>query len=253
MKRTTLTDYFTKLFAPENFDDYGPNGLQIEGSSEIKKIAFSVSASLEAIDMCIKNNCDTLVVHHGLFWKYTGAKPIVGPHGKRIKKIIKHDINLIAYHLPLDAHMEIGNAISLAQKLKLTKVKPFGSYKKMPLGAQGILPKPITIKKLQTDLAKVLNHQVIVSSPDASAKIKSVGIITGGANNEWGQALDQVDAYITGEISEYNWHDAKEAGIHYLAGGHHATEKFGIQNLMKKTKKDFPELMVQFFDSENPA
>ena len=112
----------------------------------------------------------------------------------------------------------------------------------------------MTAKELQTKLAAVLGHAVILATPDESKLIKTIGIITGGANNDWVKAVEEgLDAYVTGEISEYNWHDAKEAGVHYFAGGHHATEKFGTQALMNKLKNDYPKLEVKFFDSLNPA
>ena len=122
------------------------------------------------------------------------------------------------------------------------------------MGAKGILNQPVSAKDLKAKLELLLNHPVIIATPDENKIIKSIGIITGGANNDWVKAVeDGLDAYLTGEISEYNWHDAKEAGIHYFAGGHHATEKFGIQALMEKVKKDYPLLEVEFFDSLNPA
>ncbi len=122
------------------------------------------------------------------------------------------------------------------------------------MAKKGTLSQAISAAELKLKLEKLLTHSVILATPDEKKIIQTIGIITGGANNEWSKALDEgLDAYITGEISEYNWHDSIEAGIHYFAGGHHATEKFGIQELMKKIKADFPNLEVNFFDSLNPA
>ena len=236
------------------FSDYGPNGLQIEGKSAIKTIAFAVSATKDSIEKAIEKKADALIVHHGLFWKYKGACPIIGQTAKRIIPLIKNDINLFAYHLPLDAHPKYGNAATLAEKIGMTKLESFGEYKKMPLGIKGKLSNPIPAKDLQVHLEKVLNHSIIIASENPERVVNSLGIITGGANNDWTQAVkDNLDAYLTGEISEYNWHDSKEAGIHMFAGGHHATEIFGVQALKEHLKQKYPDLDYHFIDSENPA
>ena len=251
--RQELLNYFQTLLTPENFEDYAPNGLQVEGKARITKLAFAVSATQESIGLARDWGADALVVHHGIFWKYQGARPVTGAWGERVKTLVKSDMNLFAYHLPLDAHAEIGNAVSLAQELGLCELAPFGSYKRQPLGTKGRFVPPLRAADLKTKLEKLLNHPVIDSSLEGNRPIASLGIITGGANNEWVEALkENLDAYLTGEISEYNWHDAREAGIHYFAGGHHATEKFGTQALMKKAQTDLG-LECAFFDSTNPA
>jgi dinuclear metal center YbgI/SA1388 family protein len=249
-----LLNYLNQLFSPHNFEDYAPNGLQIEGKKKLGKIAFAVSATQESIKQAVDWGADGLIVHHGIFWKYQGARPVTGAWGERVKLCIQNELNLIAYHLPLDAHAEIGNAVALAKEIGLKELCPFALYKKQPMGTKGVLNEPITAKALKDQLEKHLNHQVLLATPDENKKISSIGIITGGANNDWVKALEEnLDAYITGEISEYNWHDAKEAGVHYFAGGHHATERFGIKALMSKIENDHPGIEVTFFDSENPA
>ena len=254
LHQNDLLQYFNKLMTPQYFEDYAPNGLQIEGKSEIKRLAFAVSATQDSIKKAIDWGAQGLVVHHGIFWKYQGPRTVTGAWGERLKLCVKNDLNLFAYHLPLDAHAEFGNAVALANHLGMKNLAPFALYKKQPMGAKGILNHPLPAKDLKAKLEQVLNHPVIIATPDENKIIKSIGIITGGANNDWVKAMeDGLDAYLTGEISEYNWHDAKEAGIHYFAGGHHATEKFGIQALMEKVKNDYPVLEVQYFDSLNPA
>lgn len=249
-----LHNYLNQLLKPELFDDYCPNGLQISGQETIKKIAFAVSATQSSIKEAIAWEADALIVHHGVFWKYQAARPIVGPWGERIKLCIQSNMNLFGYHLPLDGHLEIGNAASLARLLNLTDIAPFGEYKKSYLGVKGKFPSPVRATDLKQNLSDILSHTMIHASPDDEQLISSIGIITGGANNEWSCALaEEVDAYLTGEISEYNWHDAIEAGIHYFAGGHHATEKFGIQSLMNDLKTKYPALETRFIDSNNPA
>lgn len=252
--QTELKNYFNQLLSPSLFEDYAPNGLQVEGRSELKKIAFAVSATQESIKEALAWKADALVVHHGIFWKYQGARTITGAWGERVKLCVKSDLNLFAYHLPLDAHPEVGNAISVAKSIGMTNFEPFALHKKQPMGIKGKFSSPISAADLRSKLEGILNHKVILATPDEKKLISSMGIITGGANNDWARALDEgLDAYLTGEISEYNWHDSIEAGVHYFAGGHHATERPGIISLMKRVKNDHPSLEVEFFDSENPA
>lgn len=248
-----IAQYLSTLFHPELFEDYSPNGLQIGGKSSIKRVAFAVSATQDSIQKAIAWGADALIVHHGVFWKYQGARTLTGAWGERVKSCVKNDLNLFAYHLPLDAHAEVGNAVTLGKAIGLTDLAPFALHKKQPMGAKGKLTTPITAKDLKEKLKTVLNHDVILGTPDENKLIQTMGIITGGANNDWVKAFDDgLDSYLTGEISEYNWHDSIEAGVHYFAGGHHATERFGIMALMKKMESDLG-LEVYFFDSLNPA
>jgi dinuclear metal center YbgI/SA1388 family protein len=249
-----ILSYLNKLLTPALFEDYAPNGIQVEGKTSLKRLAFAVSATQESLQMALKWGADGLVVHHGIFWKHQGARTVTGAWGERVKLCVKNDLNLFAYHLPLDAHQEVGNATALAQELGLTDLQAFALYKRQPLGTKGKFSSPQKVSDLKVKLEKILRHPVILATPDDSKLISSIGIITGGANNEWSKAMEEgLDAYLTGEISEYNWHDSIEAGIHYFAGGHHATERFGIISLMNKMKKDFPSLEMEFFDSNNPA
>jgi dinuclear metal center YbgI/SA1388 family protein len=249
-----LENYLNQLLNPSLFEDYAPNGLQVDGKLHVNRIAFAVSATQESIKKATQWGADALIVHHGIFWKHQGSRTITGAWGERVKLCVKFDLNLLAYHLPLDAHPELGNASALASQIGLTNLSSFALYKRSPLGVKGTFSKPISAKELKQNLKLILNHDVILASPDETKLISSLGIVTGGANNEWIKALDEgVEAYLTGEISEYNWHDAIEAGIHYFAGGHHATEKFGIQSLMHQVKNDHPQFEVIFFDSANPA
>jgi dinuclear metal center YbgI/SA1388 family protein len=251
--QTQLSDYYQALLRPETYADYGPNGLQIEGAEQIERIAFAVSATRDSIHQAVVNKADALVVHHGLFWSLHGTKPLTGTFARRVFPLVKNNINLFGYHLPLDGHPDIGNAAMLGQLIDCGQQQPFGEYKGSATGIKGVLEQPMTAAALQQKLATVLKHSVILASPDNQALIRSVGIITGGANSEWRLAeKERLDAYITGEISEYDWHDSQEAGIHMFAGGHHATEQFGIQALMEKTRQQFA-VECFYIDSENPA
>ncbi|MDP1667331.1 MAG: Nif3-like dinuclear metal center hexameric protein [Methylobacter sp.] len=251
--RSQLNDYYQALLRPETYADYCPNGLQVEGVAQIGRIAFAVSATRDSVNQAVENKADALVVHHGLFWTFHGAKPLTGAFAQRIFPLVKNNINLIAYHLPLDGHPDIGNAATLGQMIDCKQQQPFGDYKGSTTGIKGVLEQPLTAIALRQKLEIVLKHNVILATPDNTALIRSVGIITGGANSEWRLAEEeQLDAYITGEISEHDWHESQEAGIHMFAGGHHATERFGIRALMEKTRQQFA-VECFFIDSENPA
>ena len=253
MKRDELTSFLNHLLRIDEFKDYCPNGLQVEGIDEIKKIAFSVSATKESIDRAVEKNANALVVHHGLFWHFHGTKPLIGPFAKRVRPLVLNNINLYGLHLPLDAHLEFGNAASLAKELELTVDGPFGDYKGSPTGVIATFNQKVSASELKNQLTTAINHPVIHSCPSKNQDIQTIGIITGGANSDWKLACELgLDAYITGEISEHDWHEAREAGIHMFAGGHNATESFGIQALMKKVKERF-EGECFFISSGNPA
>lgn len=251
--RSELADFFYNLLHPNEYQDYGPNGLQVEGQEHLDRIAFSVSATLESIREAIRLRANALVVHHGLLWNFHGVRPLCGPFGQRIRLLMQNNINLYAYHLPLDGHQEVGNAACLAKALKMKGLMPFGDHKGQTIGIQGTLQTPHTADELKALLQDLLNHPVLVSSDDANRPIHTMGIITGGANSKWQDAAQAgLDAYLTGEMSEHDWHDAREAGVHMFAGGHHATEVFGIQRLMQEVQERFP-LACFFVNSNNPA
>ena len=252
IKRSELKKFLTKLLTPYDFSDYGPNGLQIEGTNDISKIAFSVSAQLDSITKAVENNCDCMIVHHGLYWKFHGPRTLTGSYGKRVIPLVKNDINLFAYHLPLDAHLEFGNAASIAKKINMQELEPFGDYKGSPTGVKGKFHPPIKAQDLKNNLESVLSHDVIHACADKD-EISSIGIITGGANSSWNLCIrENLDAYVTGEISEHDWHESKEEGIHMFAGGHNATEQFGIQAVKNLIEKEFGIECI-FIESENPA
>lgn len=251
--QSELHEFLNTTLTPENFEDYCPNGLQIEGNEKIETIAFAVSATFDSIKMAVEKKVDALIVHHGLFWKFHGTKPITGPFAKRVVPLIQNSINLFGYHLPLDAHLKVGNAHGLASRIGLQNLSAFGDYKGSPTGVQGNFKNGIEGQKLKNELEKILNHNVLWACPESNNLIQSLAIITGGANSDWKLASKfGLDAYITGEMSEHDWHESKESGIHMFAGGHNATEYFGIQDLMALVQDKF-EVKCLFFPSENPA
>lgn len=253
IQRQTLLHYLDELLQARNFADYGPNGLQIEGVEGIERIAFAVSATAESVQRAVAAKAQALVVHHGLLWKFHGPKPLTGPFARRVFPLVQNGVNLFAYHLPLDAHPEIGNAAALGRLIGLVEGAPFGDYQGAPTGVKGRLAQAASADQLRLRLRQVLGHEVLLASPDPTAKIETLGIITGGANGDWKLAAKEgLDAYLTGEMSEHDWHESREAGIHMFAGGHHATERFGIQALMEKLRETFG-VDCFFIDSENPA
>lgn len=248
-----LRAHLENLLNVKAYSDYCPNGLQVEGRETISKVAFAVSASAHSVAAAQAQGACALIVHHGLFWNFHVGRTLTGPFKKRIFPLIKNDINLFAYHLPLDAHLELGNAAVLARAIGLEHITPFGEYKKMAIGVKGDLPHAQPGEKLQKSLEKILEHRVLHACPEEAPTIKSMGIITGGANSQWTEALQSgLDAYLTGEMSEHDWHESREAGLHMFAGGHNATETFGIQALMAHLEVRF-SLECFFIPSENPA
>ena len=252
IKRKDLEKYLNGLLNIYEFSDYGPNGLQIEGKEQVKKIAFAVSATKNSIEKAVHAKADAMIVHHGLFWSFHGSKSLKGPFAKRVFPLVRNEINLFGYHLPLDAHPEIGNAATIAKKMGLQDLKPFGDYKGSPTGVSGTFNTEIPAQELIAKLEEILQHKVLHA--DAEKKIKTMGIITGGANGEWQLARRQgLDSYLTGEMSEHDWHESQEAGIHMFAGGHNATERGGVLSLMENIQNKFSNIETIFIDSENPA
>lgn len=251
-----LTLFLNEYLNCQEYQDYGPNGLQIEGKSDIKKIAFCVSATQESAQKAVEIQADALIVHHGLFWKFHGPKTLTGAFGKRVLPLAKNEINLYGYHLPLDAHLEVGNAATVAQLIDLRELEPFGDHKGMPTGVKGKFSGPLKGSEVQNKLQKALGHPVIHAANDPESEISTMGIITGGASGDWTHSAAQgLDAYLTGEIKEHDYHDSKEAGLHMFAGGHHATEQFGVQHLKEKIAERFAdkELELVYIPIHNPA
>jgi dinuclear metal center YbgI/SA1388 family protein len=251
--RHLLEKFLNDLLQPERYTDYGPNGLQVEGREMIMRAAFAVSATRESIDAAIAAQADALIVHHGLLWEFHGVQPIRGAFGRRLRPLIEAQISLFGYHLPLDGHLELGNAAGIAQGLGLADIASFGLVKGMPAGVQGRLREPAKVSELRQRLESLLKHPVIVSTADESAPIATLGIVTGRANSYWKSAAEsRLDAFLTGEMSEHDWHEAKEGGVHMFAGGHHATEVFGVQRLMREVQARF-EVTCVYLESANPA
>ncbi len=237
------------------FKDYAPNGLQIEGKQDIKKIVTAVTASLDAIESAIQLNADILLVHHGYFWKGEDY-PIVGMKGKRIKKLIQHDISLVAYHLPLDAHPVWGNNVAIAERLGLENIQPLDTSARHSIGNIGELPTALSAQEFQQLLREKIQIHLtdtpILHLPAEKAQIKKVGFCTGSAQDYIHQAYAMgCDAFISGEVSERTFYDAKELDVHYFACGHHATERYGVQRLGQAIAEQFG-LEYDYIELHNP-
>ncbi len=237
------------LKSPE-FKDYAPNGLQIEGKTEVRKILAAVTASQDAIDAAIRENADLLLVHHGYFWKGE-AYPITGMRGKRIKSLIQHDISLLAYHLPLDSHPSLGNNVAIADLLRLERIEALDPSERHPIGNIGYLNQPMPVEEFKKFVSEKLKFDAIHLPADKNM-IEKVGFCTGGAQDFIVKAAEQgCDAYISGEVSERTFYEAKELGIHYFACGHHATERYGVQRLGQAMSEQF-DIEYVYFELNNP-
>ena len=237
------------LKSPE-FKDYAPNGLQIEGKTEVHKILVAVTASQDAIDAAIRENADLLLVHHGYFWKGE-AYPITGMRGKRIKSLIQHDISLLAYHLPLDSHPSLGNNAAIADLLELERIETLDPSERHPIGNIGYLNQPMPVEEFKTFVSEKLKFDVTHLPADKNM-IEKVGFCTGGAQDFIVKAAEQgCDAYISGEVSERTFYEAKELGVHYFACGHHATERYGVQRLGQAISEQF-DIEYVYFELNNP-
>ncbi|RKG39221.1 Nif3-like dinuclear metal center hexameric protein [Acinetobacter rongchengensis] len=232
------------------FKDYAPNGLQIEGQSEVKKILCAVTASQDAIDAAIAQQADLLLVHHGYFWKGE-AYPITGMRGKRIKALIKNDISLVGYHLPLDSHPVLGNNAAIAEILALEKIEALDPSERNPIGNIGYLKNPMTPEDFKHYLTEKLGFETIHLNAEKS-NIQKIGFCTGAAQDFITKAADMgCDAFISGEVSERTFYEAKELDVHYFACGHHATERYGVQRLAKAISEQF-NIEYSYFELNNP-
>ncbi len=232
------------------FKDYAPNGLQIEGKSEVQKILCAVTASQEAIDAAIAQNADLLLVHHGYFWKGE-PYPITGMRGKRIKSLIQHDISLVGYHLPLDSHPSLGNNAAIAELLQLENLQALDPSERHPIGNIGFLKQALSATEFRDYLTARLGFNTI-HLPAEKSQIQKIGFCTGAAQDFIVKAAEQgCDAFISGEVSERTYYEAKELGVHYYACGHHATERYGVQRLAKAISEQF-NIEYSYFELNNP-
>ena len=246
--RDEVESHLATLLEVARFKDYGPNGLQVEGRSGIRKIVSGVTASLALIEAAAAAGADAIVVHHGLFWRGQDGR-VTGWMKRRLSALLTRDINLFAYHLPLDAHPELGNNAQLALRLGLGVEDRFGEQ---GLGFIGRSQELLTVEALTARVAERLARQPVVVAGDGRP-IRRVAWCSGGAQGHFEEAIAAgADAYLTGEISEPQAHLARETGVAFLACGHHATERYGAPALGEHLERRFG-IEHEFIEIENPA
>ncbi|MDO8252493.1 MAG: Nif3-like dinuclear metal center hexameric protein [Rhodoferax sp.] len=249
--RTQLLQTFDALLQPERFRDYGPNGLQVEGAATVRKIVSGVTASRALIEAAIAAQADTIFVHHGLFWRGQDGR-VTGWMKQRLALLLAHDINLFAYHLPLDAHPELGNNAQLGLQLGLKAKSRFGEQDLGFLGERLESGGFETAEVLAQHIENKLNRPVALVN-GAQRAIQTIAWCSGGAQSYFEAAIAAgADAFITGEISEPQAHYARECGVAYLACGHHASERFGAPAVAAHVAAQFG-LAHEFIDIDNPA
>jgi dinuclear metal center YbgI/SA1388 family protein len=246
--RTEIESYLHTLLDVGRFRDYGPNGLQVEGKPEVRRLVSGVTASRALIDAAIEDGADAILVHHGLFWRGQDGR-ITGWLKQRIERLLAHQINLFAYHLPLDAHAELGNNAQLGRVLSLTADARFGEQ---DLGFIGAAESPLRFDDLADRVRTQLGRSV-VAVPGDGRPLRRIAWCTGGAQGYFEGAIAAgADAFITGEISEPQAHYARETGVAFIACGHHASERYGAPAVAEHVAQRFG-LSHRFIDIDNPA
>ena len=246
-----LLQAFDSLLQPERFKDYGPNGLQVEGRESVRRIVSGVTASRALIEAAVTARADAIFVHHGLFWRGQDGR-VTGWMKQRLALLLQHDINLFAYHLPLDAHPELGNNAQLGARLQLSPFARFGDQDLGFLGRRSDGASFGDTQDLAAHVERALGRRVLAVE-GAKRPVRTVGWCTGGAQGYFEAAIDAgADAFITGEISEPQAHYARESGVAFLACGHHASERYGAPAVAGHVAAQFG-IEHHFIDIDNPA
>lgn len=254
-----VVSWLDALLDPNRRDDYGPNGLQVDASppgarpasARVATIVTGVTANLALIEAAAELRAELLVVHHGLYWAGSAATA-TGALGRRLARCFEAGLSVAAYHLPLDAHLEVGNAAGLARALGANGIEPAFPYKGQPTGVIARFAPPLDVATLDQRMSAISPRALLF--PGGPPSISSVGIVTGGAPRLASEAAALgLDAYLTGECSEYSQATALEEGLHVGACGHHRTETFGPKLLASRLAEAFPALAVRFIDVDNPA
>lgn len=249
MLRKDLVDYLNSYLKIAEIEDFCPNGLQISGKEEILKVATAVTANLQTIESAVEQKVDALIVHHGIFWN-KDPYPIVGSKYEKIKLLIENGISLLAYHLPLDVHQEVGNNWKAAKDLGWKNLEASGFFNGAPIGVKGTFS-PVSVNAFKESLEKYYEHPAFFA-PHGKDKVQSACLISGGAYKElFSVAQEGVDCFITGNFDEPAWGISYEENIHFFALGHHATEKVGPRELAKHLQKKY-NIPTLFLNIQNP-
>lgn len=248
MKVGELLAGIDALLEPSRFRDYCPNGLQVEGRPEVRRLVTGVTASLALIEAAVAAGADAILVHHGLFWRGDDMR-VVGPKRERLARLLAAGVNLLAYHLPLDAHPEFGNNARLGALLGLVADRRFGEQE---IGFSGMLPAAMPAHAFAGRVREALGRDCLLVG-DAGRPVQRIGWCSGGAQGYLADAIaDGCDLYLSGEISEQTTHVARESGVAYIAAGHHATERYGAQALGRCLSERFG-IEHLHIDIDNPA
>lgn len=248
MRLNELETYLNQLLDISRFHDYCPNGLQVEGRSEVRKLISGVTASFDLLQAAVAASADAILVHHGYFWRGENLC-LTGMKRRRIALLMVHDISLLAYHLPLDAHPELGNNTQLGRKLGFIETGRFGEQN---IAIQGKLPQVMTLKDLRIGIARALSRDPLVIG-DEARPVQRIAWCSGSAQDYFDEAIHLgVDAFLTGEISEQTVHAARESGVAFIAAGHHATERYGVRALGEQVAHNCG-ITHQFIDVDNPV
>lgn len=252
MDNLQLETYLDTLLESRQFKDYSPNGLQVEGRKQIRRLITGVTASQALLDEAVRLQADAILVHHGYFWGGESAQ-IRGMKKRRLQTLLQHDINLYAYHLPLDAHPVLGNNAQLARLLEIQAVRPLESDNPRSLSLVGELVTPVSAEEFAQRLSSALGRDPLLCIGQERAPIRTVAWCSGGGQSYITLAAEQgIDAFFSGEVSEQTVHVAREMGIHFFAAGHHATERYGVKALGEKLAAECG-LEVLFIDIDNPV
>lgn len=246
-----LVSHLDDLLRVTQFSDYCPNGLQVEGRQEIQSLITGVTASADLIEVAIAKNADAIIVHHGYFWRGENLC-ITGIKRRRLRALLEHDISLLAYHLPLDAHPEYGNNVKLAKVLGFRSNGPLARDGDATKGLYGTLDAPMSAATLHHRIAQALKREPLLIAGGPKV-IATIGWCTGAAQALIDEAIARgLDAFVSGEISEPTVHAAREGGLHYFSAGHHATERYGVMALAGYLSRTF-HLQAEFVDLDNPV
>jgi dinuclear metal center YbgI/SA1388 family protein len=246
---TTLVEEADRFLAAARISDYCPNGLQVEGRPQVRRIVSGVTASQALLDAAVEAEADVVLVHHGYFWKGEDSC-VTGMKRRRLQTLLSNDISLLAYHLPLDLHGEVGNNVQLARQLDITVEGPLDPNNPKVVGLLGSLAEPMSARDFARRVQEVLGREPLLV--EGAGMVRRIGWCTGGGQGYIDNAIAAgVDLYLTGEASEQTFHSARENGIGFIAAGHHATERYGVQALGDYLARRFAVEHL-FIDCPNP-
>jgi dinuclear metal center YbgI/SA1388 family protein len=246
-----LVRYLDDFLEAGAMSDYGPNGLQVEGAPAVRTLVTGVSACRELFERARERGADALLVHHGLFWRGT-PYPLVGLQYRRVAELVRGGMALLAYHLPLDRHPQVGNNALAARALGLHELAPFAVHEGVAIGWRGTFLEPVPASELAARCGLLYGQPPLLLGP-AERPVQRVGIVSGGAQREFLQAIAEgLDAFVTGEASEWVTNLARESGVAYVAAGHYATERLGVRALGEHLAERFG-IVAEFLDVPNPV